>query len=242
MKITDKRSIIAVEPMGKKLAVELVRKKLGGEWRREDVVQLVEVLDRMPLAISQAAAYIDQRRPRCSVQQYVEKLLEADRSGLSLLDHDAGDLRRDREASNSIFLTWQISFEHIHTSRPFAADLLSLMSFFDRRSIPEALLRDGNSPTRPNAKARTGWAKKMLPWRRRKRESVVTDTAIKDHCRVTGDEFEEDVIILCVVTIAITVIVLMLMPAFCYQIICWGPTLACDEVPQRLDNGAELHA
>lgn len=69
------------------------------------------------------------------MQQYVERLQEADRYGLSLLDHDTGDLRRDGEASNSIFLTWQISFEHIHTIRPSAADLLSPMSFFDRENI-----------------------------------------------------------------------------------------------------------
>ncbi|PVH91245.1 hypothetical protein DM02DRAFT_546198, partial [Periconia macrospinosa] len=37
--------------------------------------------------------------------------------------------------------TWQISFEHIRETRPSAAGLLSLMSFFDRQGIPEELLR-----------------------------------------------------------------------------------------------------
>ena len=32
-------------------------------------------------------------------------------------------------------------FDHIREIRPSAADLLSLMSFFDRQGIPEALLR-----------------------------------------------------------------------------------------------------
>jgi hypothetical protein len=50
-------------------------------------------------------------------------------------------LRRDREAKNSIITTWQISFDYIREIRPSAANLLSLMSFFDRQAIPEALLR-----------------------------------------------------------------------------------------------------
>ncbi|KAK3614866.1 hypothetical protein LTR22_027643 [Elasticomyces elasticus] len=38
----------------------------------------------------------------------------------------------------------KISFEHIHEVRPSAADLLSLMSFFDRQSIPQSLLQTRN--------------------------------------------------------------------------------------------------
>jgi tetratricopeptide (TPR) repeat protein len=140
--IVDRRRIVAVEPMSERLAVELVRKKLGDKWSEEDVVQLVEALDRMPLAISQAAAYIEQRKPRCSVRQYVEKLDRSNRSKRSLLNRDEGDLRRDREASNSIMLTWRISFEHVREVRPSAADLLSLMSFCDRQAIPGILLRE----------------------------------------------------------------------------------------------------
>lgn len=62
----------------------------------------------------------------------------------------------------------------------------------------EALLRDRKLPSRPNAKAKTGWAKKMLLWRRQNRQDVVAiaNTARRDRGRITGDEFEEDVIIL----------------------------------------------
>lgn len=194
--IVDRFNIVSVEPMSEGLAVELARKKLRPGCREKDMVQLVSALGGMPLAISQAAAYIDHRRPRCSVQEYVERLQKADSSGLSPLDFDAGDLRRDREASNSIFLTWQISFEHIHKSRPSAADLLSLMSFFDRSSIPEPLLHDRDLPTSTSVKAKTGWVERILPWRRRKGEAVMPDEARKDNTRVTRDELEKDVIIL----------------------------------------------
>ena len=56
------------------------------------------------------------------------------------MNQEAGHLRRDQEAKNSIIITWQISFDHILQVRTSAADLLSLMSFFDRQGIPETLL------------------------------------------------------------------------------------------------------
>jgi hypothetical protein len=52
----------------------------------------------------------------------------------------AGDLRRDESASNSVVITWQMSFEQIRKKRPSAADLLSLMSFFNPQGIPETVL------------------------------------------------------------------------------------------------------
>jgi len=68
----------------------------------------------------------------------------------SLLNCDDGQLRRDGEAKNSIIITWQISFEYIHEIRPTAANLLSLMSFFDRQGIPEALLRSRDEQSQYN--------------------------------------------------------------------------------------------
>ncbi|KAF2257865.1 hypothetical protein CC78DRAFT_549572 [Lojkania enalia] len=59
----------------------------------------------------------------------------------SLLNQKAGHLRRDEAASNSVLIRWQISFDHIRSKRQSAADLLSLMGFFDRQGIHETLLR-----------------------------------------------------------------------------------------------------
>ena len=142
LKIVHTDSIVDVKPMDKGDASRLMEKKLGNHNSPDDINTLARSLDFMPLAMAQAAAYIRQRAPRCSVQQYIDKLEKSERSKSSLLDRDEGDLRRDREASNSIILTWQISFEHIRVLRPSAADLLSLMSFFDRQAIPEALLQE----------------------------------------------------------------------------------------------------
>jgi tetratricopeptide (TPR) repeat protein len=44
-----------------------------------------------------------------------------------------------------VLITWQISFDHIRSTRQSAAGLLSLMSFFDRQGIQEGLLRGQSS-------------------------------------------------------------------------------------------------
>jgi tetratricopeptide (TPR) repeat protein len=136
-----KKNLIDVQPMSTAEALALMQKKLDDNTETQDLVQLVEKLDFMPLAIVQAASYITHRSPRCSVLQYLEKLRQSDRQATKLLNHERKHTDRDWEAKNSILLTWQISFDHIRRIRPSAADLLSLMSFFDSQGIPEDLLR-----------------------------------------------------------------------------------------------------
>ncbi|KAF1935592.1 hypothetical protein EJ02DRAFT_471078 [Clathrospora elynae] len=141
LKLVEQRDIVSVEPMDKAEGIALFEKKLRVQEDNESVAELAAALEYMPLAIVQAAAYILQRAPRCSVVKYLDEYRKSERKQTSLLDRDEGHLRRDREAKNSILVTWQISFEYIQQTRSSAADLLSLMSFFDRQGIPEDLLR-----------------------------------------------------------------------------------------------------
>jgi hypothetical protein len=144
--MVHRNNMLEIRPMDAEHALEMMQKKIGMQDQEVDIIRLATALDFMPLAMAQAAAYIHKRAPRCSVQQYTEKLHRSQKSKLSLLNRDETDLRRDREASNSILSTWQISFEHVHDFRPGAADLLSFMSFFDRQAIPEALLLASTIP------------------------------------------------------------------------------------------------
>ncbi|KAF2500541.1 TPR-like protein [Lophium mytilinum] len=140
-KLTETASdIIQVDPMDQDHALALLQKKLGSSCNGDDAVKLLEMLDFMPLAITQAAAYINQRAPRITVSRYLEDLSRGDEEGVSLLKKDVGDSRRDGSSSNSIIATWQMSFEHIRQIKPSAARLLSLMSLFDRQGISESLL------------------------------------------------------------------------------------------------------
>ncbi|KZM21778.1 ADP binding [Ascochyta rabiei] len=134
-------SIINVGPMNEEDAFALLQNKFSFPVKKKEVTSLISALDSMPLALTQAAAYINRRRPRMSISQYVKDFRRSDRDRAYLLEKDMGDSRRDGEASNSVIATWQISFEHIRKQTPSAARLLSLMSFFDRQSIPESLLQ-----------------------------------------------------------------------------------------------------
>ena len=191
LKLVEEYGIILAEPMDETHAILLLKKKLenvktklGIEFDNKDITELVAVLEFMPLAIVQAAAYIFERVPRCSAQQYLEQFQKSDRKRTSLLDHEGGELRRDREAKNSIIITWQISFDYIRQTRPSAADLLSLMSFFDRQGIPETLLRN-------RGELETVWTKKEQ-YNPDNHDSDIEEDDISE----SSDEFEKDIIVL----------------------------------------------
>ena len=134
--------IIYVNEMTETESVQLIKQRLKENVNDKALIELVTILGFIPLAISQAAAFISQRGSRFSVQRFMREFRRSDRDKKSLLNRNGGHLRRDLEAKNSIIITWQITFEHILEIRPSAAHLLSLMSFFDRQGIPEFLLQD----------------------------------------------------------------------------------------------------
>jgi tetratricopeptide (TPR) repeat protein len=137
----DHGSIVEVRPMNDDDALALLDKKLGSIARQDEAAELIRTLDYMPLALTQAAAFIRQRAPLMSLSRYINEVRRSDADRARLLERDVGDSRRDGRASNSIMTTWQISFEYIRKQTPTAARLLSLMSLFDRQGIPESLLQ-----------------------------------------------------------------------------------------------------
>jgi tetratricopeptide (TPR) repeat protein len=120
--------------------LQLLRNKLQDPPIEESAVELLHALNHIPLAITQAAAYIN-RRARITVAGYLDEFWGNNKKRESLLNWDAGELRRDESASNSVVITWQMSFERIRKERQSATDLLSLMSFFNPQGIPESTLQ-----------------------------------------------------------------------------------------------------
>ena len=139
------KNLIEMGPMTQGDAVLLLEKKSGQPLDAGPAAELVRTLDLVPLAISQAAAYIQARGPRSSIERYLAEFRGSDRMKSRLLGYDAGDLRRDGSASNAVLTTWKISFDHIRSKRPSAANLLALMSFFNRQGIQEELLNCRNT-------------------------------------------------------------------------------------------------
>ncbi|KAJ5364736.1 uncharacterized protein N7496_010449 [Penicillium cataractarum] len=135
-------SVLEVSSLKGGDGVAILRKKIGSEDVDETgMKELVDALDGMPLAIALAGTYISQRAPRYAVQRYLEEFLKIQQSRLSAPDGEAGRVnRREFEARDSIMVTWEMSFDYIRSVRPSAADLLRLMSFFDRLGIQDYLL------------------------------------------------------------------------------------------------------
>lgn len=120
--------------------LQLLRNKLCQPPLEESAASLLFALGHIPLAITQAAAYIN-RSARMSVTDYLHDFHKNSKKRERLLNWDLGDLRRDESASNSILTTWQMSFEQIRRERPSAAELLSMMSLFRPQGIPKWILR-----------------------------------------------------------------------------------------------------
>lgn len=138
LKLVHESDSITVSPMSEDESETLLNHKLGQP--NPGSRTLARSLDCMPLAIIQAAALIRKRGSRCSVQKYGEDIERNRASRRGLLQREVQNLGRDFEASNPILLTWQTSFEYLKRIRQSAADLLSLMSFCDRTSIPYLLI------------------------------------------------------------------------------------------------------
>jgi tetratricopeptide (TPR) repeat protein len=114
IKLTRSQGMIQVLEMDELLSIDLVRKTLDVEdIQKDDIRDLVALLDYLPLALVQAASYIQEN-----------------------------SFGRDTEIPNAVAATWMISFDHIRRIRPRAAGLLSLMAFLDRLSIPQDFLLD----------------------------------------------------------------------------------------------------
>ncbi|KAI1157269.1 hypothetical protein F5B18DRAFT_261410 [Nemania serpens] len=153
--VGDLRNVMQIRAMGKSQALQLLRNKLHTTSTEDGMTELLDALDYIPLAITQAAAYIN-LRPRMTVSSYLDEFRGSAQRKRKLLHRDSGDLRRDGSASNSVKTTWRVSFESMRKERPSAADALSLMGFFHPQGIPEWMLRKYYKTIMPNDKDTDG--------------------------------------------------------------------------------------
>lgn len=120
-------------------ALSLLRKKLPKDKSsEEDAKELVSLLEYLPLAITQAAAYISNGFGRKTISLYLN-LFRSDQ--VRYLEMAANDSRRDsdeldQDFSNSVLKTWFISFKHIKGKNPDAAENTCFMSLVSGQGIP----------------------------------------------------------------------------------------------------------
>jgi hypothetical protein len=95
----------------------------------------------MPLAITQAAAYINHGAPRITVSKYLSNFNKGTQHVMNLLGRDQQDIRRNGNSKNAMLNTLQMSFDQVMEVRHSAAELLSLCGYYDRHLVPGSLLR-----------------------------------------------------------------------------------------------------
>jgi tetratricopeptide (TPR) repeat protein len=147
-----KKKPIDVLRFGPKQAEILLCRKLSedNDINQEDTNEITEALDYLPLAITQAAAYLDQND--MTITKYLQLLRAGKADTSDLLKKGIHDPGRDYEIQNSVFQTWKMSFDQISRQDSRAAEILSLMAMLDRQAISENLLqKDGESEFEFNA-------------------------------------------------------------------------------------------
>ena len=97
--------------------------------------EMVQELGGLPLALDQAAAYIEETG--CGLVGYLARY----RSHRTPLLHRRGT--QVKEHPEPVATTWSLSFASLEVSNPVAADLLRLCAFLHPDAIPEALLTEG---------------------------------------------------------------------------------------------------
>ena len=139
--------ILKVEPMDNSQALRLFEAKIIiSDYQRHHAIKLMEMLEGIPLAISQASAFISSV-PNTSIAKYIEFFNENEISQETLLSSAiTRDLRRDNHASHSVIRTWQISFEQVRKRSNLSIDILSLISAIEPIGIPKSFLRRDLDP------------------------------------------------------------------------------------------------
>lgn len=140
------KNVVEVPEMNKDVAIQLLRKCLVNPDLVDnslDTTALLKELTYLPLAITQAAAYINKNG--IAFVDYLSLLTDQEEAVIDLLSEQFEDDRRYDNIKNLIATTWLISFEQIRHRDPLAADYLLFMACVDPKGIPQSLLPVGPS-------------------------------------------------------------------------------------------------
>jgi hypothetical protein len=141
------QNVISVADADEDMAMQLlrgylVRKELMDNGH-EEVVKLLTKLAFLPLAIVQAAAYINENET--TLVKYPELLAEQEEDVVDLLSKDFEEEGRYHGIKNTVAATWLISFEQMRGRDPLAVDYLSFMACIEPTDIPQSMLPAGKS-------------------------------------------------------------------------------------------------
>jgi tetratricopeptide (TPR) repeat protein len=104
----------------------------------QGVTDLLKAVACLPLAITQAAAYINENN--CTIAEYLQLFSHTDQNTIELMSSEFYDDTRYKGTKNAVATTWLVSFHQIRKIDEFAARLLSFMAWIESRDIPQSIL------------------------------------------------------------------------------------------------------
>ncbi|KAI9162705.1 putative Kinesin light chain [Paramyrothecium foliicola] len=107
------------------------------------VTDLLKLLTGLPLAITQAAAYLNENQ--ISVAEYLELFNNTEQDKIELLKSEFKDDTRYHQAQNAIANTLVLSFSQLRKVDVFAEKLLLFISYIEPKAIPLSLLPETES-------------------------------------------------------------------------------------------------
>ena len=123
LKMALSQDTLNIREMEESVASNLLRKSLIRPDDPQMCAQLLYQLTYLPLAIVQAAAYINANE--IFIAEYLSFLEETEESTINMLSEDFEDEGRYRDLKNPVATTWLISFQQIQRHNSLAAEYLS---------------------------------------------------------------------------------------------------------------------
>jgi tetratricopeptide (TPR) repeat protein len=133
-------SIVCVDKLDRQTASDLFKASMRSDllYNETDVDKLLVELNCLPLAITQAAAYIDCNA--VSVEEYLGYVEDTEPNLISIISEEMGDHTRRKHSGNAVAKTWLVSFDQIVRQDADAANLLQYMSCVEWKAIPRSIL------------------------------------------------------------------------------------------------------
>lgn len=139
----NRNSVLDVPELEEAQACQIFRNRLDklASERIEDskALQLVKTLSSHPLALIQAASYLNGNIGDTSVSDYLTTFSETKADAEAMLSEDFNDQERYSKTTNSCAVTWLVSFEHVLNSNKHATKLLLMLACLSNRDRPDGI-------------------------------------------------------------------------------------------------------
>ncbi|RKK71126.1 hypothetical protein BFJ69_g11286 [Fusarium oxysporum] len=139
------RNIVEVPAMSPDEATSYLKEALIQEISSDEQVMncLLTLLTHLPLAITQAAAYLNENQ--ISLREYVQLFEKTDRDKIELLSAEFQDDTRYEQSQDPVATTWFISFNQIRNANELASRILMFLSCVEPKAVPQSMLPEGES-------------------------------------------------------------------------------------------------